>query len=75
MLELAGLAPSSEGSAPQAGREHLETDSFRRASQTQFYWGVILPADGHQSCQWRIGDFGTSPIFVQLSDKLLLASI
>jgi hypothetical protein len=36
VLELAGLAPSSEGSAPQAGREHLETDSFRRRSQPQF---------------------------------------
>ena len=28
----------------------------------------------HQSCQYGIGDFGRSPIFVRLSDKSLLAS-
>ncbi len=34
-----------------------------------------MPADGTRAANKRTGDFGTSPIFVQLSDKPLLASI
>ena len=33
-----------------------------------------MPADGTRAANKRTGDFGTSPIFVQLSDKPLLAS-
>jgi hypothetical protein len=33
-----------------------------------------MPADGNRAAYVGTGDFGTSPIFVQLSDKPLLAS-
>ena len=38
-------------------------------------WSVIVPADGTRAATVRNGDFGTSPIFGQLSDKPLLASL
>jgi hypothetical protein len=42
--------------------------------QTQLYFlSVIVPADGTSAASRGNGDFGTSPIFGQLSDKLLLA--
>jgi len=34
-----------------------------------------MPADGNRAAHMGTGDLGTSPIFVQLSDKSLLASI
>jgi hypothetical protein len=34
-----------------------------------------VPADGTRAANVRTGDFGTSPIFVQLSSKPLLASV
>ncbi len=34
-----------------------------------------MPADGTTAANVGTGDFGTSPIFVQLSDKPLLANI
>jgi hypothetical protein len=37
--------------------------------------GVFVPADGTRAATMRNGDFGTSPIFGQLSDKPLLAYI
>lgn len=33
-----------------------------------------MPADGNRAANLETGDFGTSPVFVQLSDKPLLAS-
>ena len=39
----------------------------------QLYLEVIVPADGTRAATVRNGDFGTSPIFGQLSDKPLLA--
>jgi hypothetical protein len=33
-----------------------------------------VPTDGTRAANVGTGDFGTSPIFVQLSDKLLLVS-
>jgi hypothetical protein len=36
---------------------------------------VIVPADGIGAASWGTGDFGTSPIFVQISGKPLLASV
>jgi hypothetical protein len=44
-------------------------------SQTQLSWSGIMPADGNRAAHVGTGDFGTSPIFVQLSDKPLLASV
>ncbi len=34
-----------------------------------------MPTAGTRAANIGIGDFGTSPIFVQLSDKPLLASV
>ena len=45
------------------------------ASECNSIWCVIVPADGTRAATIRNGDFGTSPIFGQLSDKPLLASI
>jgi len=36
---------------------------------------VIVLTDGTRAASVAIGDFGTSPIFVRLSDKSLLASV
>jgi hypothetical protein len=38
-------------------------------------WSVIVPADGTSAATDGNGDFGTSPIFGQLSDKPALACI
>jgi len=43
--------------------------------QTQLYLECIVPADGTRAANVGTGDFGTSPIFMQLSDKPLLAII
>ena len=45
------------------------------ARERNFIWNIIVPADGTRAANVGTGDFGTSPIFVQLSDKPLLASI
>ena len=43
-------------------------------TRTQLYfWSVIVPADGTGAANVGTGDFGRSPIFVQLADKLVLA--
>jgi hypothetical protein len=34
----------------------------------------LVPTDGTRAANMGTGDFGTSPIFVQLSDKTLLVS-
>jgi hypothetical protein len=36
--------------------------------------GAYVPTDGSRAANVGTGDFGTSPIFVQLSDKPLLVS-
>ena len=42
--------------------------------ETQLYfWSVIVLADGTGAANVGTGDFGRSPIFVQLADKLVLA--
>ena len=43
------------------------------ASECNSIWCVIVPADGTRAATIRNGDFGTSPFFGQLADKLLLA--
>ena len=45
------------------------------ASERDSIWSVIVPADGIRAATVGNGDVGTSPIFGQLSDKPLLASI
>jgi len=48
--------------------------SWRRLANATFL--KLYYADRrHQAANVAIGDFGTSPIFVQLSDQQLLASI
>ena len=37
------------------------------------YRSIIVPTDGTRAANMGTGDFGTSPIFGQLSDKPLLA--
>jgi hypothetical protein len=43
-------------------------------SRTQLQLEYCVPTDGTRAASVGTGDFGTSPIFVQLSDKLLLVS-
>ncbi len=45
------------------------------ASECNSIWSVIVPTDGTRAATVWNGDFGTSPIFGQRSDKPLLASI
>jgi len=44
------------------------------AREPNSIWNVIVPTDGTRAANMATGDFGTSPIFGQLSDKPLLAS-
>ena len=44
------------------------------AREPNSIWSVIVPTDGTRAANMGTGDFGTSPIFGQLSDKPLLAS-
>lgn len=46
-------------------------------SERNFTWIVLVPADGTcaATCNEKNGDFGTSPIYGQLSDKPLLAFV
>ena len=41
-------------------------------SRTQLQLDCYVPTDGTRAANMGTGDFGTSPIFVQLSDKALL---
>ena len=41
--------------------------------RSSILWSVIVPADGTRAANVETGDFDTSPIFVQLSDKPPLA--
>jgi hypothetical protein len=43
-------------------------------SRTQLQLYCYVPTDGIRAANMGTGDFGTSPIFVQLSDKALLVS-
>jgi len=45
------------------------------ASERNSIWSIIVPADGTRTATAGNGDFGTSPIFGQLSGKPLLACI
>ena len=41
----------------------------------KIFWRISYAADSNRAANLGTGDFGTSPVFVQLSDKPLLASI
>ena len=45
-----------------------------RTREPNSIWSVIAPTDGTRAANMGTGDFGTSPIFGQLSGKPLLAS-
>jgi len=49
--------------------------AFATRSRKWTIWTVDLPADGNRAACVGTRDFGTSPIFVQLSDKPLLARV
>ena len=53
----------------------LGCGAFATRSRKWTIWTVDLPADGNRAAYVGTRDFGTSPIFVQLSDKPLLASV
>jgi hypothetical protein len=53
---------------------NLGAGAFATRSRKWTIWTVDLPADGNRAAYVGTRDFGTSPIFVQLSDKPLLAS-
>ncbi len=65
------------GRAPQAvrGRAGGSGCLWHTHPNANSIWSVIVPADGTSAATEGNGDFGTSPIFGQLSDKPLLASI
>jgi hypothetical protein len=54
---------------------NLGAGAFATRSRKWTIWTVDLPADGNRAAYVGTRDFGTSPIFVQLSDKPLLASV
>jgi hypothetical protein len=73
---LNGLRLSMRARAPQAARGRRGGGClWHTHPNANSIWSVILPADGTRTATVGNGDFGTSPLFGQLSDKPLLASI
>ena len=59
---------------PEAARGGTKAaDTHGTRADRSSIWSVIVPADGTSAATEGNGDFGTSPIFGQLSDKPLLA--
>jgi hypothetical protein len=56
------------------GAQIWELVPLAPAPEHDSIWSV-MPADGNRAASVGTGDLGTSPIFVQLSDKPLLASV
>jgi hypothetical protein len=48
--------------------------SWRLHREPNYILGIAVPTDGIRAASRGTGDFGTSPIFGQLSGKPLLAS-
>jgi hypothetical protein len=68
--------PSMRGRAPQAARGRGTGRVLAHTHPNATLFGVLLCLPTAPGLPlWRNGDFGTSPIFGQLSDKPLLASI
>jgi hypothetical protein len=61
--------------AARKRRMNLGAGAFATRSRKWTIWTVDLPADGNRAAYVGTRDFGTSPIFVQLPDKPLLASV
>jgi hypothetical protein len=59
----------------QAWRRDLEADGFTTRFQAKFFWRFSDAADSNRAANLGTGAFGTSPIFVRLSDKPLLVRI
>jgi hypothetical protein len=76
LKELAWLLPFDEkvarGQAARGGTKAADDARATRAKRSSIL-SVIVPADGTSAASRGNGDFGTSPIFGQLSDKPLLA--
>jgi len=75
LKELAWLLPfdkrDARRKAARGGTKAADTHGTR--ADRSSIWGVIVPADGTSAATEGNGDFGTSPIFGQLSDKPALA--
>jgi hypothetical protein len=70
------LAFQRDGPTPPARGGDLEAGAFGTRSRTRPIWIGYYACRRQQSCQYEgTGDFGRSPIFVQLPDKPLLASV
>jgi hypothetical protein len=54
--------------AARGGTKAADTHGTR--ADRSSIWSVIVPADGTSAATEGNGDFGTSPIFGQLSDNL-----
>jgi hypothetical protein len=78
LLELAWLSPFYERLS-RRGKREWETlkglGAHRAYSPGYSSSSLITPTDGTRAAMWGTGHFGTSPIFVQLSGKQLLASM
>jgi len=60
----------------QHGADSSEAGAFGTRCRTRSIWIVITPADGNRAANLGgTGDFGTSPVFVQLPGKPLLARV
>jgi hypothetical protein len=60
---------------PQAARGRRGAGAYGTRIRMQLYLECYCAYRRHQGCHCINGDFGASPIFGQLSDKPLLASI
>jgi hypothetical protein len=72
---LQGFRLSMRGTRAASRRGNLGAGAHDTAPERTSILNVIVPADGTRAATVGNGDFGTSPIFGQLSDKLLLARI
>ena len=61
------------GTRAASRRGNLGASAHDTAPERTSILNVIVPADGTRAATVGNGDFGTSPIFGQLSDKRLLA--
>src|SRR5258708_26036430 len=76
LQELEWLTPFDEGSrATGSARTWEGAGAYGTRIRMQLYLECYCAYRRHQGCHCINGDFGASPIFAQLSDKPLLASI
>jgi hypothetical protein len=78
LKELAWLLPFDKRARAENSARRHESRGYSlgtRADRSSIWRVVIVPADGTSAATEGNGDFGTSPIFGQLSDKPALACI